>query len=78
MIKHFLSNRKEKSTTLEQQKLLDYVHDEKNIEKAAVGSMEKRLELIKRVELKKRTVQNRKDHPCMQYPEDLPVLVKEA
>ena len=56
MIKHFLSNRKEKSTTLEQQKLLDYVHDEKNIEKAAVGSMEKRLELIKRVELKKRTV----------------------
>lgn len=37
-----------------QQELLEFVKDEKNIKKAAEGSMQKRLDLIKRVELKKK------------------------
>ncbi len=37
-----------------QQELLEFVKNKKNIEKAAEGSMQKRIDLIKRVELRKR------------------------
>lgn len=36
-----------------QQKVLEFIHDEKNIERAAEGSMQKRIDLIKRVKLHK-------------------------
>lgn len=45
----FTRNRKK---TLTQEQLLDFVLDEKTIDKAAKGSMQKRNDLLKRVELK--------------------------
>ncbi len=38
-----------------QEMLIDFIENEKNIEKATEGSMQKRLDLIKRVELHKRS-----------------------
>lgn len=37
-----------------QQELLEFVKNKKNIEKAAEGSMQKRIDLMRRVELRKR------------------------
>jgi hypothetical protein len=43
-----LKNTKTK-TTLSQRDLINYVQDKSNVEEAVKGSMEKRLELLKRV-----------------------------
>jgi len=34
----------------DQEKLLDFIRDDKNLEKAALGSMQKRLDLIEKAE----------------------------
>jgi len=38
-----------------QRDLIEFVHDKENIKRAAEGSMTKRMELIKRAELRERT-----------------------
>ncbi len=48
----FKTNRTDAKST--QEKVLEFVRDEKNIEHAAEGSMERRINLIDRVELRKR------------------------
>lgn len=37
-----------------QDELIDFIRDEKNIQKAAEGSMQKRIDLIDRVKLRKK------------------------
>lgn len=39
-----------------QDKLIDFINDKKNIERAVEGSMQKRLDLIERVALHKRNI----------------------
>lgn len=45
---------KRKNTS--QDDLIEFIHDKKNIEKATEGSMQKRIDLINRVELHKKSV----------------------
>lgn len=44
------------SKTSRQEQLVDFISDEKNIRKAVEGSMDRRVELIRRVELKENHV----------------------
>lgn len=45
-----------KKTHSKQNDLLDFLHDKENFEKAAEGSMQKRIDLIDRVNLRKQNV----------------------
>ena len=52
MIKKLISKRQRSKDIKTQERLLEYLKDKKTLEKAAEGSMEKRNELIDRVNAK--------------------------
>ena len=52
MIKKLISKRQRSKDIKTQERLLEYLKDKKTLEKAAKGSMEKRNELIDRVNAK--------------------------
>lgn len=50
---YYTINHKLRSTSSKQERLLKFVGDKKNVEKAAEGSMSKRIEVFRRAGLKK-------------------------
>lgn len=52
MIKKIIANHKKKQAVKDQEKLIEYLDDKKTMENATAGSMQKRNELIKRVDTK--------------------------